>query len=392
MIVVDTSGSMGEGSRVQMAKDAVKKVVDTLSWTDYATVVTFGSSATAASSGLHKMDSSAKSFLKRWADTNVHSNGGGTNFRAAFNAAFGVFRTSDTSSGSECEKVILFMTDGASTDYSYDAIQSDATSLGVRIFSYTLGDGAQQTVPKRIACENGGVFQHIPDCGDLAGAMAGYFKVLAAGTSKIAHPQPRWVHYFASSTGEEVLSGCLPVFKDEGQAPGQVRELLGATCIDLNVIVPISTLRSMECWTDFWGEVVNETQTCTRTTLTEAELESLRVSRTCGCLETYVPRKLRHSNAVAGSHRAGGGVRALAAGVRGLPERGRHRQPGVRGAWNHHELRRNCRFRRTFQLPISQVVFSLQRRRHRMQILGPVPHGRDDLVRRAVLHHRRGRG
>ena len=223
-------------------------------------------------------------------------------------------------------------------------------------------------------------------------AMAGYFKVLAAGTSKIAHPQPRWVHYFASSTGEEVLSGCLPVFKDEGQAPGQVRELLGATCIDLNVIVPISTLRSMECWTDFWGEVVNETQTCTPTTLTEAELESLRVSRTCGCLETYVPRKLRHSNAVAGSHRAGGGVRALAAGVRGLPERGRHRQPGVRGAWNHHELRRNCRFRRTFQLPISQVVFSLQRRRHGMQILGPVPHGRDDLVRRAVLHHRRGRG
>ena len=40
-------------------------------------------------------------------------------------------------------------------------------------------------MPKQIACQNGGVFQHVPDCGDLGSAMAGYFKVLAAGTSKI---------------------------------------------------------------------------------------------------------------------------------------------------------------------------------------------------------------
>ena len=167
VIVVDISGSMSNGNRVQMAKDATKKVIDTLAWTDYATVVTFGSSARARSNTLQPMDDSTKADLKNWANSNIHSRGGGTNFRAAFDKAFQVVAASNSpgssTSGSNCEKVILFMTDGASTAYSYADIQSEATRLGVRIFSYTLGNGADQTVPKQIACQNGGVFQHIPD-------------------------------------------------------------------------------------------------------------------------------------------------------------------------------------------------------------------------------------
>ena len=58
----------------------------------------------------------------------------------------------------------LRRTDGESSDYSYADIRNTAASLGgVRIFSYTLGNGADTDVPKQIACENGGVFQHIPD-------------------------------------------------------------------------------------------------------------------------------------------------------------------------------------------------------------------------------------
>ena len=68
--------------------------------------------------------------------------------------------------------------------------------------------------------------------GDLAGAMAGYYSVLAAGISKQGGCTPRWVNCktqcspslrilltrdvsadVASSTGTEILSGCLPVFK-----------------------------------------------------------------------------------------------------------------------------------------------------------------------------------
>ena len=149
---------MSSGQRVAMAKEATTKVIDTLGWTDYATVVTFGSFATAASPRLPAMSGSNKAWLKQWVSANVHSGGGGTNFRNAFDKAFQVLRTS--SSSSNCQKVILFLTDGMSSDYDLGAIQTTAESLGgVRIFSYTLGNGADQTVPKLISCQNGGVFQ-----------------------------------------------------------------------------------------------------------------------------------------------------------------------------------------------------------------------------------------
>ena len=94
-----------------MAREAATKVVDTLSWTDYATVVTFGSSATGHSWRLQKMTDTNKATLKSWIDNNVHSRGGGTNFQRAFDRAFSVLSGSASSgcTSSGCEKVILFM-------------------------------------------------------------------------------------------------------------------------------------------------------------------------------------------------------------------------------------------------------------------------------------------
>jgi len=133
--------------------------------------------------------------------------------------------------------------------------------------------------------------------------MAGYYSVLAAGISKQGGCTPRWVNCktqcspslrilltrdvsadVASSTGTEILSGCLPVFKSgsgtettcESPAAGPVKELLGVTCIDLNIIVEISTLRDMSCWDAFWADVVSETEACATVSLTQSELETLR--------------------------------------------------------------------------------------------------------------------
>ena len=74
----------------------------------------------------------------------------------AFSKAFAVLRGSTYSSG--CEKTILFMTDGES-DVVYSAVRAEAAELGVRIFTYTLGDGADTSTSKQIACENDGVFR-----------------------------------------------------------------------------------------------------------------------------------------------------------------------------------------------------------------------------------------
>ena len=64
----------------------------------------------------------------------------------------------------------------------------------------------------------------------------------------------RWVNYKSYYKDTEVLSGCLPVFK-HGGSTGTIDELLGATCVELNVIVEIATLRNMDCWDCFWGQV-----------------------------------------------------------------------------------------------------------------------------------------
>ena len=45
VIVIDMSGSMANGKRVEMAIAATQKVLNTLSWVDYVTVVSFDAAA-----------------------------------------------------------------------------------------------------------------------------------------------------------------------------------------------------------------------------------------------------------------------------------------------------------------------------------------------------------
>ena len=75
---------------------------------------------------------------------------------------------------------------------------------------------------------------------------------------------------------------------------GGVKEIIGVTCIDLNIIVEISTLRDMSCWNDFWNELVTETESCTAIDLTQSELEDLRSAiapdSVCGELHQGMPK------------------------------------------------------------------------------------------------------
>ena len=167
---------MFAGERIPMAKEAVNKVIDTLTWSDHATVVLFSDDARAYTSELMAMTDSAKAAMKAWAEANIIADGG-TNFDAAFETSFDIF--TDSPSTSACNKVILFMTDGTSSTDSYD-VKAEALAQGVRIMTYALGSAASTAIPKQIACETGGVFSAVGDNDDLALAMASYYKVFAA--------------------------------------------------------------------------------------------------------------------------------------------------------------------------------------------------------------------
>ena len=166
---------MFAGERIPMAKEAVNKVIDTLTWSDHATVVLFSDDARAYTSTLRAMTDGAKVAMKAWAEANIIADGS-TNFDAAFETSFDIFASSPSTSA--CNKVILFMTDGTST-LSYN-VKGEALAQGVRVMTYALGSGADTAIPKQIACETGGVFSAVGDNDDLALAMASYYKVFAA--------------------------------------------------------------------------------------------------------------------------------------------------------------------------------------------------------------------
>ena len=119
------------------------------------------------------------------------------------------------------------------------------------IFWDSLTPFSLQDVVKQIACENGGLFHWIPDDGDLASAMANYYAVFASGLKSC---DLRWVEYTDIVTGTDLLAGCLPIFEitssdttcgagaggDEGEDSAH---LLGVTCMDINMIADLPTLR-----------------------------------------------------------------------------------------------------------------------------------------------------
>ena len=222
VVVVDVSGSM-TGTRIGMARDAAKAVLDTLTETDYATVIVFSSRADAYSTTLVQRPRRTRRLMEAYIDREVLA-GGGTDFNAALSKAKEVL---NNGGGTGCNKVVLFMSDGepeAAPDV--DALTRDLDAIGnVRLMTYALGDGAQADVLKSMACENGGVFQAVPDDGDLAYAMAMYYQVLAPS---LAPCQTRYTEYTDLVSGKKLLAACTPAYNKSSRRP-RTRATAGST-------------------------------------------------------------------------------------------------------------------------------------------------------------------
>merc|ERR1712224_418529 len=93
---------------------------------------------------------------------------------------------------SGCVQTILFLTDGEDSSGFQVADLKDLDLEGVVLFTYTLGDGAAKELPKEMACASFGIWNHIPDGGDVENTMAKYYMLFAAN---IDATQARWVEY-----------------------------------------------------------------------------------------------------------------------------------------------------------------------------------------------------
>jgi hypothetical protein len=220
---------------------------------------------------------------------------------AGFELAFQLFKDStDMSKTTGCNKLILFMTDGVDASGKGNAMMREITKLQtdfggssgkIPIFTYAFGDelktGDQQLaqLPKKIACQNDGIPYQVPDGEPLADVMVDYYKYFSNGLSA-SDPileTVRWTEYTDAWTETaKLLAGCMPVYDSTKKANGEV-DLIGVTCMDMNVIVPLqgsgnNPLENRDNYNAFKLEIERQSSLCMASSHDQSSLQRMRKS------------------------------------------------------------------------------------------------------------------
>lgn len=99
------------------------------------------------------------------------------------------------------------------------------------IFSYTFGDTATETIPSKLACDNKGIYTHIPDNSaskDLVGEMRQYYNYLARG---LELKEAVWSDVYPDSiTGLDFITASFPIYVDNKHGK---KVLLGVAAVDI---------------------------------------------------------------------------------------------------------------------------------------------------------------
>ena len=130
--------------------------------------------------------------------------------------------------------------------------------------------------------------------------MANYYAVFASGLKSC---DLRWVEYADIVTGTDLLAGCLPIFEitssdttcgagaggDEGEDSAH---LLGVTCMDINMIADLPTLRQHAEYPAFEQQMQASAKKCAVTSLSPAALEALRARLPTSQVQPWVTGQL----------------------------------------------------------------------------------------------------
>ncbi|XP_032221259.2 VWFA and cache domain-containing protein 1 [Nematostella vectensis] len=202
ILVVDYSGSMG-GSRLPIAKEAAKTVLDTLNPRDRVAFLAFESGVrrVKVTSGDAKDEKCFESSLAKASPVNIdilkkfldgEYASGGTMYAVAFNAAFDILDKYYKEKNTTRRPVILFMTDGAPNDdpgtiLNTVKMRNQGLSTKADILTFGMGGGispagvdllqslAEQTI------DGGAVGRYTPvtDVSNLRNRMATYYSAFS---------------------------------------------------------------------------------------------------------------------------------------------------------------------------------------------------------------------
>jgi hypothetical protein len=273
--VIDKSGSMGQNDRISLARQAAIAVVDTLSDYDWVGVVLFNNEIEVYKNTLRPATPDNKGDIMSYITNNLVE-GGGTNFQDSLSRAFDMLGDSlNNGESSMCMRAVMFLTDGQADffDEDYTKAKERIKALSIALFTYALGDGADTTITKNLACQNRGIFYNIPDRGNVAGIMSSYFQYFAYGTRTCS---VRWIEYRDTITNSNLLAGCLPFYgtsETQGKAP-----LRGVGCVDLNVVADLDEVKRQATYPAFQCQLEQISMMCEPLYLRDVDLADIRAS------------------------------------------------------------------------------------------------------------------
>mmetsp|Transcript_38891 Transcript_38891/g.40312 ORF Transcript_38891/g.40312 Transcript_38891/m.40312 type:complete len:568 (-) Transcript_38891:69-1772(-) len=290
VLIMDISGSMNEGGKMDIAKEAAKKVVDSLNNFDWIGVVTFSTNSNKYKDQLIRVTNDNKIAINNWIDG--LSATGSTNFETAFRAGYDIFSSSKGDElGTGCENLIIFLTDGevvegiTNADELLNLINTLDSGHSAQILTYSLGAEADKTVTKKIACAKNGLFQDVQDSLRLQQAMNSYYLLLSAG---LRRTQAVWSEPYEDFLGMGLITTVSYPIYDDTQTPPF---LIGAFGQD----IVMKDLEQYDNYNSILNAFISRSKQCNTFGLSDCQMNSFRevkcdgVSTNCNSVLTSLP-------------------------------------------------------------------------------------------------------
>lgn len=276
VLTLDNSGSMMQNNRWTLLKEGVELILKTLTEYDYLGVVLFSNDGRTFHPELRPATLALKSELLAWLRDPTQDPMGGTDFEAAMETTFKLIKRSRSQGATtKCQTAVLFMTDGVDRsgfDVASMEILQDGLEPRAILFTYTFGSGAEANLPQKMACANEGVYWGVDDGSSIGLVMSDYYKYFANG---VKNTVPRWVTYADYLTNETLMAACLPAYRND--------VLMGAGCMDVNMMIRLSTLEQKPEYPEFIRQVRQSSSRCAAFELPKEKLDEIRIGAGTNC-------------------------------------------------------------------------------------------------------------
>jgi len=245
VILLDASGSM-KGLSMEIARETVKKIIETLSDDDYFNIIKFADVPSYVEPCLNGTMVQATPANKQVFTRALEklSTENMARHDLAIEEAFDLIRIMNESGrGSQCNRAIMVITDGAPPSH-YNELFAKYNSPGreVRIFTYLIGrESSSIDQMKSVACSNRGYFSQIGSVADIHEHIQDYVHVMSRPTVISRARHTVWTNIYSDTAGlGSVLTVAHPAY-DTRNSTHRKGILLGVIGTD----IPVSQLESV---------------------------------------------------------------------------------------------------------------------------------------------------